>query len=88
MTELPADENTDGTFRENREEVFLLKISDDGIGKPVENKPKGTGFGSQLIALLTKQLDGQLKYEVNHGTIVSLAFKKPKMRSNTEGVLS
>jgi two-component sensor histidine kinase len=75
--------NTFGT-----EGVLLLKISDDGIGKPVENKAKGTGFGSQLIALLTKQLDGQLKYEVNHGTIVSLAFKKPKMRSNTEGVLS
>jgi two-component system, NtrC family, sensor kinase len=64
----------------NTEGVFLLKISDDGIGKPVENKPKGTGFGSQLITLLTKQLDGQLNYEINHGTIVSLAFKKPKGR--------
>jgi two-component sensor histidine kinase len=73
---------------ENTEGVFLLKISDDGIGKPIEGKAKGTGFGSQLVALLTKQLDGKLNYEVNHGTIVSLAFKKPKMRSNTEGVLN
>ena len=79
LTELPADENTDGTFRENREEVFLLKISDDGIGKPVENKPKGTGFGSQLIALLTKQLDGKLIYEVNNGTTILLSFKKIKL---------
>jgi two-component sensor histidine kinase len=63
----------------NTEGGLLLKISDDGIGKPKVNKSKGTGFGTQLIALLTKQLDGQLNYEINHGTVVSLAFKKPKI---------
>ena len=63
----------------NTEGSLLLKISDDGIGKPINDKPKGTGFGTQLIMLLTKQLDGQLNYEINNGTIVSLAFKKPKL---------
>ncbi len=64
----------------NTEGSLLLKISDDGIGKPVDGKAHGTGFGTQLINLLTIQLDGKLIYEVNHGTIVSLAFKKPKAR--------
>jgi two-component sensor histidine kinase len=59
---------------------LVLKISDNGIGKPVNSAPKGTGFGTQLIALLTKQLDGQMQYEVNGGTIVSLTFKKPKLK--------
>ena len=63
----------------NTEGCLLLKISDNGIGKPINDKPKGTGFGTQLIMLLTKQLDGQLNYEINNGTIVSLAFKKPKL---------
>jgi two-component system, sensor histidine kinase PdtaS len=64
----------------NTEGSLLLRISDDGIGKPVDGKAHGTGFGTQLINLLTTQLDGRLIYEVNHGTIVSLAFKKPKGR--------
>lgn len=58
---------------------LVLKISDNGIGKPMDSAPKGTGFGTQLIALLTKQLDGQMQYEINGGTIVSLTFKKPKL---------
>lgn len=63
----------------NTEGSLLLKISDNGIGKSMGSKPKGTGFGTQLIILLTKQLDGQLNYEINNGTIVSLTFKKPKL---------
>ena len=69
LTEQDATANTEG--------VYLLKISDDGIGKPVNEKAKGTGFGTQLVNLLTKQLDGKLTYEVNNGTIVTLIFKKP-----------
>jgi two-component sensor histidine kinase len=63
----------------NTEGSLLLKISDDGIGKPLNEKAKGTGFGTQLIDLLTKQLDGQLSYDVSNGTVVSLYFKKVKM---------
>lgn len=58
---------------------LLLKISDNGIGKAVNEKAKGTGFGTQLVNLLTKQLDGQLTYEINNGTIVTLIFKKPNL---------
>jgi two-component system, sensor histidine kinase PdtaS len=72
LTEDKNDPNNQGNL--------LLKISDDGIGKPVDGKAHGTGFGTQLINLLTTQLDGKLIYEVNNGTIISLAFKKPKAR--------
>ena len=64
---------------QNVEGELLLKIADNGIGKPINDKPKGTGFGTQLIMLLTKQLDGQLNYEINNGTSVSLAFQKTKL---------
>jgi two-component sensor histidine kinase len=61
------------------EGLLLLKISDNGIGKPINEKATGTGFGTQLVNLLTKQLDGKLTYEINNGTIVTLIFKKPKL---------
>ncbi len=71
LTEQDTASNTEG--------AYLLKISDDGIGKPVNEQAKGTGFGTQLVNLLTKQLDGKLTYEINNGTIVTLVFKKPKL---------
>jgi two-component sensor histidine kinase len=71
LTEHTTSANTDG--------LYLLKIEDNGIGKPSTNQTKGTGFGTQLINLLTKQLDGILNYEINNGTIVTLTFKKPKL---------
>ncbi len=71
LTEQDATPNTEG--------VYLLKISDDGIGKPFDEAAKGTGFGTQLVNLLTKQLDGKLTYEINNGTIVTLIFNKPKL---------
>ncbi|MDB5278359.1 MAG: hypothetical protein JWR61_3314 [Ferruginibacter sp.] len=61
----------------NAEGLLLLKISDNGIGKSINEKATGTGFGTQLVNLLTKQLDGKLTYEINNGTIVTLLFKKP-----------
>lgn len=71
--------NINSPSRDYGDGNLLLKISDNGIGKPINGKPKGTGFGTQLIMLLTKQLDGQLNYEINNGTSVSLTFKKPKL---------
>ena len=62
---------------QNTEGGMLLKITDNGIGKQDNTPSKGTGFGTQLINLLTRQLDGQLTYENLNGTTVSLLFKKP-----------
>ena len=56
---------------------FLLQVADDGIGKILGATAKGTGFGTQLIELLTRQLDGMLTYETQNGTLVTLRFKQP-----------
>ncbi len=51
-----------------------LEVADNGVGKVTQTK--GTGFGSQLITLLTQQLGGTLQEEVKNGTVVRLEFKK------------
>lgn len=53
-----------------------LCISDDGIGKKMNAPLKGTGFGTMLIDLLTKQLNGTISYQIENGTKVSLTFAK------------
>ncbi|PKA97232.1 two-component sensor histidine kinase [Flavobacteriaceae bacterium MAR_2009_75] len=55
-----------------------LDVVDDGIGKPLEVQNNGTGFGTQLIELLTKQLDGKILLNVNKGTAISIQFQLTK----------
>lgn len=55
-----------------------LQIADDGIGKVTGIKTQGTGFGTQLVSLLTRQLDGTLHQEVADGTRILIQF--PKIR--------
>ena len=55
-----------------------LKISDNGIGKSLDTKANGTGFGTQLVDLLTRQIDGKLEQEVKNGTVISINFKRQK----------
>jgi two-component sensor histidine kinase len=56
-------------------ETLTLKVSDNGIGKTVGLAPKGTGFGSQLIQLLTQQLNGEMTEDSQDGTSVLFHFK-------------
>jgi len=56
--------------------VLHLEVSDNGVGK--SGFTKGSGFGSQLISLLTKQLNGSMKEAINNGTAVSFDFKMEK----------
>lgn len=58
-------------------DAFSLQIADDGVGKIAE-AVQGTGFGGQLVALLTRQLGGELREEVNGGTVVHFDFKMKK----------
>jgi two-component sensor histidine kinase len=58
------------------EEDFQLKISDNGVGKPIDAEVKGTGFGTQLVELLTRQIDGQLIQEISNGTNILIKFKR------------
>jgi two-component system, sensor histidine kinase PdtaS len=56
-------------------EILTLKVSDNGIGKIAGLAPKGTGFGSQLIQLLTQQLNGKMTEDSQDGTSVLFHFK-------------
>ncbi|MES2797860.1 MAG: histidine kinase dimerization/phosphoacceptor domain -containing protein [Bacteroidota bacterium] len=57
-------------------ENFTLKISDNGVGKILNSLPKGTGFGTQLVDLLTRQIDGKLVEQNENGTVISINFKR------------
>ncbi|WP_207891742.1 sensor histidine kinase [Maribacter algicola] len=55
--------------------TLRLKVTDNGIGKISDQPAKGTGFGTQLIQLLTQQLNGSIQEEIGKGTTVSFEFK-------------
>ena len=56
--------------------VLRLEVSDDGVGK--SGLTQGTGFGGQLVALLTQQLGGSMREEVKNGTSIYFEFKPIK----------
>ena len=57
--------------------VLHLEVSDNGIGK--SGITQGTGFGGQLISLLTRQLSGKMHEEIKNGTSVFFDFKLDKV---------
>ncbi|WP_411031900.1 histidine kinase dimerization/phosphoacceptor domain -containing protein [Spongiimicrobium sp. 3-5] len=57
---------------------LLLQVSDNGIGMEENVKKEGTGFGTRLIDLLTRQLDGKMVLNINQGTSVSFKFQLNK----------
>lgn len=59
-----------------KKEILQLNFKDNGIGKAINLPAKGTGFGTQLIRLLTLQLDGHIEEKIENGTIISFIFKK------------
>jgi len=56
--------------------VLHLEVQDNGVGK--SGSVAGTGFGTQLIQLLTRQLNGSMREEVQNGTHVYFDFN-PKL---------
>ncbi|RZJ66001.1 MAG: tetratricopeptide repeat protein [Flavobacterium sp.] len=60
--------------RTNPKEL-TLKVSDDGIGKTANSAAKGTGFGTQLVHLLTIQLNGIMEEHLQNGTETVFRFK-------------
>lgn len=57
--------------------ILHLEVSDNGIGKI--QVIQGTGFGAQLIALLTRQLSGKMREETKNGTSTFFDFKMDKV---------
>ncbi|MBZ9629421.1 ATP-binding protein [Salegentibacter sp. LM13S] len=72
-------ENRNGTIQislsQATPKTLSLKVTDNGVGKDASAAPKGTGFGSQLIQLLTQQLNGTMTENNENGTMVSFNFK-------------
>jgi two-component sensor histidine kinase/Tfp pilus assembly protein PilF len=63
---------------EQRGTLLHLMVSDNGVGKDLSDHTRGTGFGTQLIELLTTQLDGEMDLIVGEGTSVTFEFQLPK----------
>ncbi len=75
-------ENKNGTIQislsQSTPETLTLKVADNGVGKGHGVGPLGTGFGSQLIQLLTQQLNGTMLENNENGTMVAFQFKIKK----------
>jgi len=63
-------------LEKRRDGILQLEVSDNGVGK--SGVTKGTGFGSQLLSLLTQQLSGSMREEVKDGTSIYFEFKMNK----------
>ncbi|HFA47649.1 MAG TPA: sensor histidine kinase [Bacteroidetes bacterium] len=72
-------ENIEGQIKISLKEIekgkLELKIADNGVGKNILENKKPTGFGTQLVQLLTTQLGGKLEEINKGGTIISMQFK-------------
>jgi PAS domain S-box-containing protein len=66
-------------FRKVPDKKVQMKISDDGIGLPSGfDIEKSESLGMQLIIALTSQLDGELKFSGENGTMFTVTFTYPK----------
>ena len=63
-------------LEKRRDGILQLQVSDNGVGK--SGLTKGTGFGGQLISLLTRQLNGSMTEENSNGTHILFEFNTGK----------
>jgi two-component sensor histidine kinase len=64
-----------GQLKSVLNKTITIIVQDDGIGFQENNdNESSSGFGIELIKMLTKQLNGTIKFEQNNGTIVTLIF--------------
>ncbi|MEP7163305.1 MAG: histidine kinase dimerization/phosphoacceptor domain -containing protein [Ferruginibacter sp.] len=63
-------------LEKRKDGILHLEVSDNGVGK--SGLTQGTGFGGQLISLLTRQLGGSMREETTNGTSIFFDFKIDK----------
>ncbi|MFN3754842.1 histidine kinase dimerization/phosphoacceptor domain -containing protein [Flavobacterium sp.] len=56
-----------------KDNILHLEVVDNGVGK--SGVTHGTGFGGQLVTLLTNQLNGTMREESQNGTAIIFDFK-------------
>jgi len=62
-------------------EKYQLEVYDNGIGLPEDIDFKNnSSLGLQLVNELTKQLDGEIKVVVDHGTKFIISFQEPEYK--------
>jgi two-component sensor histidine kinase len=59
--------------------MLQLRVADNGIGQATDARTQGTGFGTQLVSLLTRQLEGTMQQDSTQGTLISIQFKKTRL---------
>ncbi len=62
-----------------RGSVLQLDVIDNGVGMAIEKEVSDTAFGTQLVVLLTRQLDGKMLLNTHKGTSVSIQFQSKKV---------
>ena len=62
------------SLEKNSSQNLRLEVTDNGVGKTAGLAPKGTGFGSQLVQLLTMQLNGKMRERSDKGTHIQFDF--------------
>ncbi len=62
---------------ENDNHLFLI-VKDNGVGMTSDPPILGTGFGTELISLLTVQLDGKMTLQAQKGTAIIFEFQLNK----------
>lgn len=63
---------------EEKNNHLYLRVSDNGIGMSDHPKILGSGFGSELIRLLTIQLEGKMTLQGKQGTAFIFEFQPEK----------
>ncbi|MDP3471640.1 MAG: sensor histidine kinase, partial [Algoriphagus sp.] len=53
---------------------LFLMVTDNGVGMTSDPPILGTGFGTELIRLLTVQLDGKMTLQAQKGTAIIFEF--------------
>jgi two-component sensor histidine kinase len=60
-------------------EEVVFRLSHNGIVKQYNSTPKETGFGTELVNLLVRQLEGALTVDASNGTTIIIHFKNRKL---------
>jgi two-component sensor histidine kinase len=58
--------------------LLLMKVADNGVGRRQEKSPESKGFGSELVRLLTRQLEGKMRLDMQQGTTIQFEFQMGK----------
>jgi two-component sensor histidine kinase len=62
-------------LQQTNDKNFMLQVSDNGMGKPVENINGKGSFGLKLVRILAGQLNADIKIENQGGTHFTLQTK-------------